>query len=87
LRSFVDGLRLLKPSTGRQWTSDLFDWLEQWLLSDPSQQSVREKLLSDLTVELAAMPENGRTARLERWLAETFREQPAFLRGCLGGIV
>jgi Ca-activated chloride channel family protein len=86
VRKALRHLHAAKPKQGKEWTDELMEWLEQWLLSEPALQTERVENLNRLANELHGLPENERTARLEQWLAETFKEQPAFLRGCLAGI-
>ncbi|HWB05921.1 MAG TPA: VIT domain-containing protein [Verrucomicrobiales bacterium] len=79
-------LSLLSPVSVRRWNDELIAWIEQWLISEPAQLHAREKKVEALVASLNALPAADRVAFLEQWLAETFKEQPAFLRGCLAGI-
>jgi hypothetical protein len=80
-------LSSLRPGSGRRWNSELEEWIEQWLMSEPAKLHAREREVEELVKYLRKLPESDRVSYLERWLAETFREQPAFHRGCLAGIV
>ncbi len=84
--AFLTGLYALQPSSGQQWAPELGEWLEQCMLSDPALREARTQRIQELIDFLAALPEEQRTAFLKTWLVETFKEQPAFLRGCLAAL-